>query len=146
MTEEKMNHEGKRILFVERLRGYRKAIGLNEAMRSKLGELGVTFFDPTDVSMEKQIETFANAQIVIGIHGAGIANILWCSRSTKVVEIFHPKFAPWCYAILANQLNMDYYSLGREPGSMDVSFRESDVDVDWNYLIGLIKQLKSDIA
>ena len=135
----------KKILFVERLGGYRKAIGLDENVRRNLIEIGVSFFDPTGVPVKKQIETFANAEIVIGVHGAGIANLLWCRPNTKVIEIFHPKFAPWCYAILANQLNMDYYCIGRNPGSMDVNFRESDVNVDWGYLIELINQLKGYI-
>ncbi|NEO98894.1 MAG: glycosyltransferase family 61 protein [Symploca sp. SIO2E9] len=145
MAKQDIVHQHESILFVERLGVYRRAIGLDENMRSNLRELGISFFDPTNVSIKEQIAAFANAQIVIGIHGAGIANILWCQPGTKVVEIFHPKFAPWCYAIMANQLNMDYYSLGSNPGSMDINFRETDVTVDWNYLIKLIKQLKRSI-
>jgi hypothetical protein len=149
MSEQEIDTDidkGEKILFIERFGGYRNAIGLDKDMRSSLRELGVAFFDPTRVSVKKQIETFSSAQIVIGIHGAGLANILWCQQGTKVVEISHPEFAPWCYAILANHLNMDYYSLNRDPGSMDINFRESDVDVDWQCLIELIKKLKNNIS
>ena len=141
----KENTTGEKILFVERRGGYRKAIGFDENIRVQLRGVGVSFFDPTNVSIEEQIQAFTNAQLVIGIHGAGMSNILWCREGTKIVEIFHPNFAPWCYAILANQLNMDYYSLGRDPGSMDINFRETDVEVDWNYLIDLIKKLSVNI-
>jgi hypothetical protein len=141
----KQDAPGGKILFVERNGGYRRAIGLDENIRGQLRELGVSFFDPTNISIKEQIQTFSNAQIIIGVHGAGIANILWCREGTKVVEIFHPKFAAWCYAILANQLGMDYYSLGGDPGSMDINFREADVEVNWNYLIELVKKLKASI-
>ena len=142
MNEQGINHNKRKILFVERLGGIRRAIGLNEQIRSNLRELGVSFFNPANVSVKKQIETFANARIVVGIHGAGIANILWCQQGTKVVEIFHPKFAHVCYPILANHLNMDYYCLGGNPGNRYSDFRESDVDVDWDGLFELIKYLK----
>ncbi|MCG9890679.1 MAG: glycosyltransferase family 61 protein [Thermosynechococcaceae cyanobacterium MS004] len=143
---DKQDKTGEKILFVERIGGYRRAIGLDESIRGQLREIGVSFFDPTNVPIKEQIQTFANAQIVIGIHGAGMANILWCREGTKVVEIFHPKFAAWCYAILANQLEMDYYSSGRDPGSMDINFREADVEVNWDDLIELIKKLKISIS
>jgi hypothetical protein len=138
--------KGGEILFVERLGGYRRAIGLTESVRARLKDIGVTFFDPACASVKTQIETFANAKLVIGIHGAGLANLLWCQQGTKVIEIFNPSFAPWCYAILANQLGIDYYCLGRHPGLMDINFREADVNVDWNCLIDLINQLRLNQA
>lgn len=146
LPESSTNAECGEILFVERVSGYRQAIGLTPDVKDKLRELGVTFFNPAKASIQQQIETFANAKIAIGVHGAGIANILWCQEGTKVVEIFHSKFAPWCYCILANQLNMNYYTIGRDPGEMNIDFREADVYVDWNLLIELIQQLKIDIA
>ncbi len=133
-----------KIIFVERLRGYRKAVGLTENVRERLREIGVDFFDAARASIKTQIETFASAKIVIGIHGAGMANTMWCQKGTKIVEFFHPSFAPWCYAILANQLGLDYYCVGGQLGYMDINFRESDINVDWSYLLKLIERLKKE--
>ena len=130
-----------KIIFVERLNGYRQALGLNPQTRARLMKLGVSFFDPCQFTIAEQIDVFRNASIVIGVHGAGLANIMWCREGTKIIEIFHPKFAAWCYAILANQLNLEYYCLGRAPGSMNVNYREADVDINWQHLIELIKHL-----
>ena len=135
--------QGNDILFIERLGGYRQAIGLTDSVRAGLKDLGVSFFDPAHASVKTQIETFANAKLVLGIHGAGLANILWCQPGTKVIEIFHPNFAPWCYAILANQLGMDYYCMGRQPGLMEIESRAANVPVDWQYLLELVKKLTS---
>jgi hypothetical protein len=128
----------KKILFVERTGGYRSAIGLDANRRAQLRELGVGFFDPTHMPIKEQIQAFKQASLVIGIHGAGIANILWCNEGTK--------FAPWCYAILANQLKMDYYCLGGAPGNADINFRETDVEVNWDDLIELIRRLKINVV
>ena len=41
----------------------------------------------TKISFQKQISIFKNCNIVIGPHGAGMANLIFCKRKTKVVEI-----------------------------------------------------------
>jgi hypothetical protein len=38
---------------------------------------------------------------------------------------------------------MDYYNVGREFGSMEINFREADVEVNWNYFIELIEKSKT---
>ena len=38
-------------------------------------------------SFKKQISIFKNCNIVIGPHGAGMANLIFCKRKTKVIEI-----------------------------------------------------------
>ena len=38
-------------------------------------------------SFKKQISIFKNCNIVISPHGAGMANLIFCKRKTKVVEI-----------------------------------------------------------
>ena len=40
-------------------------------------------------SFQKQISIFKNCNIVISPHGAGMANLIFCKRKTKVVEIKH---------------------------------------------------------
>lgn len=134
------------ILFVERLGGYRKAVGLTKEVRARLKDIGVSFIDPACISIEAQIDAFAHAKMVVGIHGAGLANIIWCKQNTRVIEIFHPNFSPWCYAILANQIGLEYYCLGGIPGHMNINFRESNVDVDWDGLHLLIQKLKNSIT
>jgi len=43
------------------------------------------------MSVLEQIELFSNADVVIGTHGAGLANILFCKPNTKVIEIFQAR-------------------------------------------------------
>lgn len=42
------------------------------------------------LSFTEQIKYFNNAQVVIGIHGAGLANLFFCRRDAIVIEIFIP--------------------------------------------------------
>jgi hypothetical protein len=132
----------KDLLFVERRGGYRKALGLTDDVRLRLESIGFRFFDPALVPVPRQIEAFSKARVVVGVHGGGLANLLWCQTGTKVVELFHPNYSPPCYAILANHLGMDYYCLGGQPGHLDIRFRESDVAPDWQVLTSLLTGLK----
>lgn len=43
------------------------------------------------IDFETQIALFANAALVIGQHGAGMANLVWMPRASTVVEINHSK-------------------------------------------------------
>jgi capsular polysaccharide biosynthesis protein len=101
---------------------------------AKLQDAGFVLLDPAKLNADAQIELFAEAELVAGIHGAGLANILWCKPGTCVVEIFHPRFQPNCYEILSGRLGLEYRAViseGKARGVYDINYRESHVEVDW---------------
>lgn len=65
----------------------------------------------TQYSLLEQITLFKNVRMVIGTHGAGLANLAWCDpKATKVIEIKldrHPK----CFEWLAEVAGMDYHKV-----------------------------------
>ena len=40
-----------------------------------------------ELSFNEQIKIFNEAKIIIGSHGAGLTNLIFCEPSTKVIEI-----------------------------------------------------------
>jgi capsular polysaccharide biosynthesis protein len=40
------------------------------------------------MSLPQQIEAFRRARVVVGAHGAGLTNVLFCRPDTIIVEIF----------------------------------------------------------
>ncbi len=62
-----------------------------------------------DLSFTEQIELFAKAEVVVGAHGAGLANILFC-RDATVFEIFFRK-RPMFYWLLARFNDLNYRCL-----------------------------------
>lgn len=124
---------GKKI-FVLRNQTHRRAVNFPPSECERLKEAGFTLLDPGTLAIDRQVEVFAGAELVAGIHGAGLANILWCKPGTRVVEIFHPGFQPNCYGILSARLGLDYSAVvpaGKQRGVYDIFYRESDVEVDW---------------
>jgi len=52
-----------------------------------LDSLDFKIIDPSNLSLSLQVELFSNAEIIIGPHGAGLTNIIFCNPGTKVMEI-----------------------------------------------------------
>ena len=68
----------------------------------------------SELSFEEQVMTFRNADTIVGLHGAGFANLVFCTPSTKIVEI---KANPNDIVIksLANKNNLTYESISCKP-------------------------------
>jgi hypothetical protein len=60
------------------------------------------------VSLLKQIELFASANLVVGPHGAGLTNMIWM-KNGKVVELFgQDRFENTFFVDLSSACNLDF--------------------------------------
>lgn len=41
----------------------------------------------SNISFKEQVKIFQSAKIVVGLHGAGFANIVFCKKGTKIIEL-----------------------------------------------------------
>lgn len=60
-------------------------------------------------SFNDQVTLFQNAAVIVAAHGAGLANLAWCTKGTKVVELFSHKLFNDCFARLCSQVSGKYY-------------------------------------
>ena len=81
-------------------------------------------------------EDFDQAAVVVGAHGAGLANLAFCRRGTRVIEIIPTDNAHPFYYSLALAAQLDYgYLVGRsiverDAGAFGPSPYDFDVDLD----------------
>jgi len=71
----------------------------------------VVKFVPSKHSLRKDINVFQNAKLVVGVHGAGFANMMFCSPNTLIFEIGYTtgmKF-PAIYYSMAEALQLKYW-------------------------------------
>ena len=61
----------------------------------------------SNYSFLEQALIFNNTKLIIGLHGAGLANILFCKKNTKVIEISLNKW-PNMYKKLSSCLKLSY--------------------------------------
>jgi len=84
----------------------RRVVNYRELM-DFLSERGFTSYALETLPFKKQVELFSDAQIIVGPHGAGLANMLFADDPT-VVELFpNDKQEPYFYH-MANMFGFDY--------------------------------------
>jgi capsular polysaccharide biosynthesis protein len=72
--------------------------------------LGFEVVALSKLSFMDQAQLFYTSDVIVGEHGAGLANLVFCRKGTKIIEIFSVFWiAPCCYAI-ARSAGLEYYS------------------------------------
>jgi capsular polysaccharide biosynthesis protein len=60
----------------------------DEEVRAALARRGFELLDPSTLTMDEEIRVFAEADIVVSPHGAGLTNLLFMSPGSLVCELF----------------------------------------------------------
>ena len=89
-----------------------------------------------NLSFTEQINLFKNSKMILSAHGAGLANLAFCSKNTKVIEIRPDHHPNKVYERISkiNNLNYELYSTPK-PNNSNVN---GEIEVDLNILKNLI--------
>lgn len=87
---------GHRKIFISR-RGTTRSVSNLREVEHALAAAGWEVIDPGLLSFGDQLETFKQARVIAGIHGAGMTNILWAPEGTPVIELMSRSFRNGCY-------------------------------------------------
>lgn len=134
-------HTPERIYISRRKASFRQISNEEEIIRC-LEKYGFVSVCLEDWSFAQQIQLFASAKVIVGPHGAGLANLAFCSQGTQVIEIFHIRHVIPTYWMISNHNKLDYYMLygqeqGTDPGhfsglehySIDINRLEQTLDL-----------------
>jgi capsular polysaccharide biosynthesis protein len=77
-----------------------------EAVWPELEKRGFRKFTPRGSSLTEQARRFAGASCLVGPHGGGFTNCVFCRPGTRVVEFFNPRYLNPCYQNLATGLGL----------------------------------------
>jgi len=71
----------------------------------------IKIFSAVNGTVREYIELFRRAVVVIGVHGAGLANIVFCAPGTHVIEIGYDRgmALPDMYAQMSMHLDLNYW-------------------------------------
>lgn len=75
---------------------------------------GFSIITLSDLSFIDQVNLFHNASQIIGLHGAGFANLTFCKPQTQIIELKPTSAGPVC-GNLAEKLNLNYHDISVEP-------------------------------
>lgn len=140
---ENSNLECRERVYISRRSATRRRVLNEEAVISLLSKHGFKSYELENFSLQDQISIMKNAKVVIGIHGAGLTNLLFCKKRTKVLELFPNKFLelPFplnselsLYPRICELMGLDHYFLagktfdqnGKKP--LDLNFADFEID------------------
>ncbi|HDY93958.1 MAG TPA: glycosyltransferase family 61 protein [Pseudoalteromonas sp.] len=140
------NGSGNKKIFVSRDDATHRAAVNNDELLSLVNEFGFEVFVPGDNTFAEQVNVFSNASIILGIHGAGMTNILWAKpRSSKVIEIVVDGVDDPGYRYLSEMLGLSYYYVRSRPvGNSKNGIAFDDVEVDLVALKALLLDHETD--
>jgi capsular polysaccharide biosynthesis protein len=107
------------LLYVSREDAGRRRVRNEEEILEMLNSYGFERVLPGELSEEQAVQTFNQAEIIAGPHGAGLTNMIY-SEDCAIIELLPNDTYSWAYYELAQQLDFEYcYLLGNdsEPGT-----------------------------
>ncbi|HEX2825413.1 MAG TPA: glycosyltransferase family 61 protein [Burkholderiales bacterium] len=125
-------------LFVRRAARMRRLVN-EDALVEALARIGFTAVDPGALGFEEQVATFADARVIVGVHGAALTNVLFAPRGATFVELYTTVHQPF-YAELAAAKGMRYVPLAGESHEAAVD-QHDDFGVDVPRVLEVLKEL-----
>ncbi|GFO68017.1 hypothetical protein GMLC_15960 [Geomonas limicola] len=97
------------VFYISRRKGKKRRLAGEDRLEERLNARGVTVLHCEEMTLPEQVRTFQRARMVIGTHGAGLSNLVWCESPCRVVEIFPHNYILDCFAWLSFSLGFDYH-------------------------------------
>lgn len=106
-----------RRLYIERANAANRHVPNEPDLASALEGRGFERIRPEELTLSEQIRLFADAGIVVGMLGAGLANIAWCHPATTVCELVPSHHINPCFAAMAMQGALRYHAFRFDTGA-----------------------------
>ena len=120
-------------IFISRKNANSRRILNEEAVMNLLGKMNFVPYILEDINWQNQVKIFAQAEIIIAPHGAGVCNMIFSTKKAIVIEMFARKISHMFYA-LAQGLGFKY-------GYLLCEARGEDIIVDCQELDRLIQRM-----
>ncbi len=111
----------------------RKIINDNE-IKETLEEKGFTSIKLSFLTLEEQIKIFQNAEIIVGLHGGGFANMIFCQPETKIIELKSVS-AGDVILNLAEKCNLKYDTISKVPEQLNQNNQLGFIRVEKNEIL-----------
>jgi hypothetical protein len=130
---------GNRRVFITRDSKTLRFIENMEDLQPVLENYGFEIIDSAKLPFLEQVSLFSECRMLIGVHGAGLTNMIFRDgQQLSVLEIAHPfEYIPFHYIMLSNQYHYQYHViLGKKGNSKHGGFRVEPAELE-----GTIKKL-----
>ena len=113
-------HKGERIYISRRDAGGRMLNNEEEVVEYLL-KMNFSIITLSEYDFKHKVALFRDAEIIVGMTGAGMTNLMFASPGTKVLELHPPTFTNYLYASICAHLHLQYKYLSLQ-GRQNVWF------------------------
>lgn len=112
-----------------------------------LDNYGFQTYVLSQLTFIEKINLFSDAQIIISATGAGMTNMIFSKKGTKIIEIFNEGFVVGPFYDMAPKVDLDYHYIISKTGSKAKNLKqgqEEDVTVNLDQVKQLLDKLLPD--
>ena len=115
-------------IYISRAGAKYRTVVNEAAVIAYLATLGFVSVQLETLSAQAQIALFAQAEVIIAPHGAGLANLVFAPAGSTLIELFLPDEVLPYYRAIAQHIGVHYYC-----GCTDIAPLEAQT-VDWDFV------------
>jgi capsular polysaccharide biosynthesis protein len=105
------------LLYVSRQGGATRRLHDADTVERVIADAGFTTIFPERLTVAEQARLFRGARVVVGVHGSGFTNLVFCRPGATVVELFQPGFAPHYFWVLARRIGLRWAAVMGTPAT-----------------------------
>jgi capsular polysaccharide biosynthesis protein len=102
-----VNYDSPKRFFVHRIGATRGIVNENEVLQF-FRKRGWPIVDTQTLSMAEQIQLFAGAEQICALHGAALANLVWCEPACRVLELISGTYMNGVYEGIGEAIGLKY--------------------------------------
>lgn len=141
LFKENIDNEIHNRRFYIRRTGHRK-IENEIAVMEILHKFNIEVISPEYLSVGEQASLFSMAELVIGPHGGGFTNIVFCKPNTHIIDLFSPEWINPCYWVIATHLKLDYhYLVGENTNKNYFDTKQANILINMSKLRRMINEI-----
>jgi capsular polysaccharide biosynthesis protein len=108
--------KGKGRIYISRANALYRKVENEDSLLPLLDKYGFTVIHSETLPVREQIKAFADAGTVVGLHGAGLVNCVFCPPHASVLELYPQYYHDSGHRLLLAALNLRYfYMVGETP-------------------------------
>ncbi|GAB3637404.1 hypothetical protein GCM10027422_29940 [Hymenobacter arcticus] len=105
-----VNTAGKR-LYVSRSKQQARRLANEAELADLFDQYGIKIIYFEGMSFEQQVASMQGVELLIGLHGANLTNMLFLDSGATIIELMNNTICNLCYFQLASNLELAYYAV-----------------------------------
>jgi capsular polysaccharide biosynthesis protein len=127
------NRTNKKKLFISRQKATTRNIVSSREIEKIMNRKGIEIVYPEMLTFKQQIDLFSSASHLIGVHGAGLTNMIFMNSGSRVLEIRrNDDVINFCYYFLAGTCHLKYYYFMGQSAGVSDSVQGDNILMDLN--------------